>query len=65
MSKLRQAMTDAMEVRGFAVRTHRSYLNAVEGLANYYNCSPHQLSAPHCATFTGYRITKVVTRAQI
>ncbi len=44
MSKLRQAMTDAMEVRGFAVRTHRSYLNAVEGLANYYNCSPHQLT---------------------
>ncbi len=43
MSKLRQAMIDAMLVRGFAVRTHRSYLSAVEGLAKYYHRSPERL----------------------
>lgn len=36
-------MIDAMLVRGFAVRTHRSYLSTVEGLANYYHRSPAQL----------------------
>jgi len=44
MSELRQAMIDAMLVRGFAVRTHQSYLSAVEGLANYYHRSPDRLS---------------------
>ena len=43
MTKLRQSMIDAMLVRGYAVRTHRSYLNAVEGLAKYYHRSPDQL----------------------
>ena len=43
MTKLRQAMIDAMLVRGFAVRTHESYLSAVEGLANYYHRSPERL----------------------
>lgn len=37
MSKLRQAMVDAMQVRGFAARTHRSYLSAVEDLSKYYD----------------------------
>ena len=44
MSKLRQAMIDAMLVRGFAVRTHQSYLSAVTGLAKYYRRSPVQLN---------------------
>jgi len=44
MTKLRQAMMDAMQVRGFAVRTHRSYLSAVQDLAKYYRRSPDQLS---------------------
>ncbi len=43
MTKLRQAMIDAMLVRGFAARTHQSYLGAVEGLARYYHRSPEQL----------------------
>ncbi len=43
MTKLRQAMIDAMLVRGFAVRTHESYLSAVAGLANYYHRSPERL----------------------
>jgi integrase len=37
-------MIDAMLVRGFAVRTQRSYLGAVEALARYYQRSPAQLS---------------------
>ena len=44
MSKLRQAMIDAMLVRGFAVRTQRSYLSAVEDLAKYHHRSPVRLS---------------------
>ena len=44
VSKLRQAMIDAMLVRGFAVRTHQSYLSAVADLAKYYKRSPAQLS---------------------
>ena len=43
MTKLRQAMIDAMLVRGFAARTHESYLSAVEGLAKYYHRSPERL----------------------
>ncbi len=34
MTKLRQAMIDAMHLRGLSIRTHRSYLDAVGGLAN-------------------------------
>jgi len=44
MTKLRQAMIDAMLVRGFAVRTHESYLYAVTDLAKYYRRSPEQLN---------------------
>ena len=44
MTQLRQAMIDAMLVRGFAVNTHESYLRAVEGLAKYYHRSPEQLN---------------------
>jgi len=43
MSTLRQAMIDAMLVRGFAIRTHESYLRAVEDLAKYYQRSPVKL----------------------
>jgi integrase/recombinase XerD len=44
MTPLRQKMIDAMLVRGFAVRTQRSYLDAVIHLSRYYHCSPEQLS---------------------
>ena len=40
MSKLRLAMIDAMLVRGFAVRTQRSYLGAVEDLAKHHRAYP-------------------------
>ena len=44
MTQLRQAMIEAMQLRGFSVRTHRSYLDAVAGLADYYQHSPAQLT---------------------
>lgn len=43
MTPLRQQMIDAMRQRGFAVRTHESYLAAVSDLARYYRRSPAQL----------------------
>ncbi len=56
MSKLRQAMVDAMLVRGFAVRTHQSYLNAVEGLVNYYKRSPERLSTGEVQDYFFYLV---------
>ena len=44
MTQLRQAMIDAMLVRGFSTRTHRGYLDAVGGLARHYHRSPDQLT---------------------
>ena len=44
MTPLRQKMIDAMQLRGFAVRTHRTYLDAVSQLARYYNRSPDRLT---------------------
>lgn len=39
MTPLRQAMIDAMPIRGFAVRTQRRCLSAVEALAKHYQGS--------------------------
>ena len=44
MTPLRQKMIDAMLVRGFSVRTQRSYLDAVIHLSRHYRCSPEHLS---------------------
>ena len=44
MTPLRQKMIEAMQVRGFSVRTHQSYLSAVSDLAKYYGRSPEHLS---------------------
>jgi len=44
MTPLRQKMIDAMLVRGFAIRTQHSYLDAVIHLSRYYHRSPEQLS---------------------
>jgi integrase/recombinase XerD len=51
MTPLRQEMIDAMQVRGFSVRTHRSYLSAVADLARYYHRSPDQLSGASCRLY--------------
>ena len=56
MTKLRQAMIDAMQVRGFSVRTHRSYLDAVGGLAKYYQRSPAQISTEEIQRYFLYLV---------
>lgn len=43
MSKLRQQMIDAMQVRGLAVRTQQTYVDAVARMARHFGCSPAQL----------------------
>jgi len=54
MTPLRQKMIDAMQVRGFSVRTHRSYLDAVSRLAKYYQRSPDQLTGEELQAFFLY-----------
>ncbi len=54
MTVLRQKMIDAMLVRGFSVRTHRSYLDAVSRLAKYYRRPPDQLSGEELQAFFLY-----------
>jgi integrase/recombinase XerD len=44
MTPLRQTMIDAMQLRGFAPRTQRSYLEVIQALARYYHRSPAELS---------------------
>ena len=56
MTKLRQAMIEAMQVRGFSTRTHRSYLDAVGGLANYYQHSPAQISTEEIQRYFLYLV---------
>lgn len=51
MTPLRQKMIDARQVRGFSVRTHRSYLSAVADLGRYYRYSPDQVSGEELQAF--------------
>lgn len=44
MTPLRQKMIDAMLLRGFSVRTQRSYLDAVIKLSQYYSRSPEKIT---------------------
>jgi site-specific recombinase XerD len=54
MTPLRQKMIEAMRVRGFSVRTHKSYLAAVSELARYYRRSPEQLNVDELKAFFEY-----------
>ncbi len=54
MTPLRRKMIDAMQLRGFSVRTHRSYLEAVIKLAEYYHRSPDQLTGEELQGFFLY-----------
>lgn len=56
MTPLRQQMIDVMLVRGMSTRTHRSYLNAVTELTQYYRCSPDQLSGEQLQAFFLYLV---------
>ena len=54
MTSLRQKMIDAMLMRGFSIRTHRSYLEAVSRLARHYRRSPDQLSGEELQAYFLY-----------
>lgn len=56
MSPLRQQMIDAMTVRGFSPRTHKSYLFAVNDLACFYHASPDQLTIEQLQAFFLYLV---------
>ena len=56
MTPLRQKMIDAMLVRGFSVRTQRSYLDAVIHLSRHYRCSPEHLSSAQLQDYFLYLV---------
>jgi len=56
MTPLRQQMIDAMQLRGFSVRTHKSYLAAVYDLAWYYHRSPDQLGIDEIQAYFMYLV---------
>jgi len=56
MTPLRQKMIDAMQVRGFSVRTHQSYLSAVTDLSRYYKRSPDTLSVAELQDYFLYLV---------
>ena len=58
MTPLRAKMIKAMKMRGFAERTHQSYLAAVSGLARYYRRSPEDLSTAEVGQYFEYLVTE-------
>ena len=56
MTPLRQKMIEAMQVRGFSIRTHQSYLGAVSDLAKYYGRSPELLSREELQAYFLYLV---------
>lgn len=54
MTPLRKQMIEAMQLRGFSPRTHKSYLYAVEKLAGHYHRSPDRLSPAQVQAFFKY-----------
>lgn len=58
MTPLRQKMIDAMLVRGFAVRTQQSYLEAVIQLSKHYHRSPEILTTAQLQEYFLYLVKK-------
>jgi len=58
MTPLRAKMIKAMKMRGFAERTHQSYLAAVTDLARYYRRSPECLSVAEVNGYFEYLVTE-------
>ena len=56
MTLLRQKMIDVMLVRGMSPKTHRSYLNAVTALSQYYKRSPDQISGEELQAYFLYLV---------
>lgn len=54
MGVLRQQMIEAMRLRGFSPRTHKSYLAAVTELAKFHRRSPDVLDVPALQSFFSY-----------
>jgi len=57
MTLLRKAMIEAMQVRGFSVRTHSSYLSAVTDLARHYHRPPDKLTNEQLQAYFLYLAT--------
>ena len=58
MKSLRQQMTDAMVLRGFAARTQEAYLAAVVALAKHYRRAPDTLSTDELQAYLLFLITE-------
>jgi integrase/recombinase XerD len=58
MTRLRETMIKAMQMRGFSVRTHQSYLAAGTGLARYTKRSPDRLSPLEVNEYFEYLVTE-------
>jgi integrase/recombinase XerD len=56
MTPLRQQMIDAMRQRGYSIRTHQTYLNAVSALARYFKQSPEQLNTRQIQAYFVYLV---------
>jgi integrase/recombinase XerD len=51
MTALRQQMENDMVLRGMAVRTRQSYIEAVRGLAKFYRRSPDQIAVAEVQSY--------------
>ncbi len=56
MTPLREKMIDAMRLRGFSPRTHKSYLSAVSLLARHYHQPPDRLTTDQLQAFFLYLV---------
>jgi integrase/recombinase XerD len=56
MTPLRQQMIDAMQQRGYSIRTHQTYLGAVSALAHYFNQSPDRLHVEQLQDYFVYLV---------
>jgi site-specific recombinase XerD len=58
MTELRRRMIQAMTVRGFSPRTHRSYLGAVRSLSRHYRRAPDELSSEEVQAYLAHLVTE-------
>jgi len=58
MTPLREQMTNAMRLRGFAARTQEACCAAVGALARHYHCSPDTLNAEQLQSYLLHLITE-------
>ena len=56
MTPLRQKMIDAMRQRGFSIRTHQSYLDAVASFARFYKRSLEEADADDAVRYFEYLV---------